>query len=299
MLATYFGAVGDNLGRLAALPVAGVHIDLVRAPEQLEACARRCRASAFCRWAWSMAAISGRPALTDAERLIDQASAMHARQRLMIAPSCSLLHVPVDLDTETKLDAELKSWLAFATQKLDEDRSAGQRGQWQARQPLFPAPMHRPWVRARTSPRIHDPAVKQRLAAVTPDMAERKTPFKERIALQQSLLNLPLLPTTTIGSLPQTARVRELRAPLQERRGSTRPPMRSCWRRKPPKRCAGRTRSASTCWCMANSSATTWWNISASSWPASPSPNAAGCRAMARAASSRRSSSATCRARSR
>ena len=214
MLATYFGAVGDNAQTLVALPVAGVHLDLVRAPEQLEAVARALPRERIL----SLGLINGRniwkTGLTDGERLIDQARAMHG-DRLFIGPSCSLLHSPVDLDTETKLDAELRGWLAFATQKLTEIKAVADAANGKRDGDYFRANAQAVGSR-RTSPRIHDPAVKQRLAAVTPDMVARKTPFKDRIALQQSILNLPLLPTTSIGSLPQTKEIRELRASFKK-----------------------------------------------------------------------------------
>jgi 5-methyltetrahydropteroyltriglutamate--homocysteine methyltransferase len=210
LLATYFGAVGDNSQALVALPVAGVHLDLVRAPQQLEAVARALPRERIL----SLGLINGRniwkTGLTEGERLIDQARSMHG-DRLFIGPSCSLQHCPVDLDTETKLDAELRSWLAFATQKLTEIRALADAANGKRDGAYFRANAGAVGSRV-TSQRIHDPAVKQRLAAVTPDMAERKTPFKDRIALQQSLLKLPLLPTTSIGSLPQTREIRELRA---------------------------------------------------------------------------------------
>jgi 5-methyltetrahydropteroyltriglutamate--homocysteine methyltransferase len=210
MLATYFGAVGDNLSTLACLPVAGVHIDLVRAPQQLdEVCKALPRERVL-----SLGVVDGRniwkTALTDAERLIEHARQLHG-DALMIAPSCSLLHVPVDLDTEGKLDAELKDWLAFATQKLDEVAALAKAANGARDSRYFLDNARALGVRA-TSPRIHDPAVKARLAAVTPHMAARAPGFRERIALQQSLLKLPLLPTTGIGSLPQTKDVREARA---------------------------------------------------------------------------------------
>jgi 5-methyltetrahydropteroyltriglutamate--homocysteine methyltransferase len=134
---------------------------------------------------------------------------------LFVGPSCSLLHSPVDLDTETKLDGELRGWLAFATQKLGEIAALAGSANGKRDSAFFKANAEAVGSRV-TSKRIHDPAVKSRLAAVTPDMAERKTPFKERIALQQSLLNLPLLPTTSIGSLPQTKEIRELRASFKK-----------------------------------------------------------------------------------
>jgi 5-methyltetrahydropteroyltriglutamate--homocysteine methyltransferase len=210
LLATYFGAVGDNLDCLAALPVAGVHVDLVRAPEQLEAV---CKALPGGR-TLSLGVVSGRniwkTALTDAERLIERAKEIRGGA-LMVAPSCSLLHVPVDLDTEKNMDSDLRSWLAFATQKLDEVSALTNAAGGQRNSTYFMANAKALGSR-NTSARIHDPAVKARLSAVTAKMAERSPSFKERISLQQSLLKLPLLPTTSIGSLPQTKELREIRA---------------------------------------------------------------------------------------
>ncbi len=214
LLATYFGAVGDNAQTLVALPVAGVHIDLVRAPEQLEAVARALPKERIL----SLGLIHGRniwkAGLTDGEILIQEARKMHG-DKLFVGPSCSLQHCPVDLDTETRLDAELRGWLAFATQKLTEISALADSANGKRDGDYFRANAQAVGSRV-TSRRIHDPAVKQRLAAVTPEMAERKMPFKDRIALQQSILKLPLLPTTSIGSLPQTKEIRELRAAFKK-----------------------------------------------------------------------------------
>ena len=210
LLATYFGALGDNLKIAAALPVAGLHIDLVRAPSQLAEVAKALPKERIL----SLGLINGRniwkTALTDGERLIEEARTLHGG-RLFVGPSCSLLHSPVDLDTETKLDPELRGWLAFATQKLTEISALANAASGKRDGDYFHANAQAVGSRV-TSGRVHDPAVRQRLAAVTPAMAERKMPFKDRIALQQSLLKLPLLPTTSIGSLPQTKEIRELRS---------------------------------------------------------------------------------------
>jgi 5-methyltetrahydropteroyltriglutamate--homocysteine methyltransferase len=214
LLATYFGAAGDNLETLAALPVAGVHIDLARAPEQLDAVCKALPAGRTL----SLGLVDGRniwkTALTGAERLIARARDLRGGA-LFVGPSCSLLHAPVDLDTETRLDAELRGWLAFATQKLTEIGALADAANGRRDSAFFQANAEAVGSRV-TSRRIHDPAVKQRLAAVTPDMTMRETPFPERIARQQALLKLPLLPTTGIGSLPQTKDIRELRAAFKK-----------------------------------------------------------------------------------
>ncbi|MEO8302439.1 MAG: 5-methyltetrahydropteroyltriglutamate--homocysteine S-methyltransferase, partial [Rhizomicrobium sp.] len=214
LLATYFGAVGDNLSTLADLPVAGVHIDLVRAPQQLE---EVCQALPGGRWL-SLGLVDGRniwkTALTDAERKIERAKELRGGA-LMVAPSCSLLHVPVDLELETRLDAELSSWLAFAVQKLDEVAALVGAGSGARDSGYFLDNAKALGSRA-TSSRIHDPKVAARLAAVTPSMSQRLPAFGERIALQQAQLKLPLLPTTSIGSLPQTRELREIRASFKK-----------------------------------------------------------------------------------
>jgi len=210
LLASYFGAVGDNLSTLAALPVAGIHVDLVRAPQQLD---EVCQALPGERLL-SLGLVDGRniwkTALTDAERLIERAKQLH-KGALIVAPSCSLLHVPVDLDGENRLDSELKGWLAFAVQKLDEVGALAQAANG-ARDSLYFQENARALGSRATSRRIHDPAVAARLAAVTPGMSRRLPSFPERMALQQAQLKLPLLPTTSIGSLPQTRELREIRA---------------------------------------------------------------------------------------
>jgi 5-methyltetrahydropteroyltriglutamate--homocysteine methyltransferase len=214
LLATYFGPIGDNLPILASLPVAGVHVDLVRAPEQLMDVAKALPKDRIL----SLGVINGRniwkTALTGTEKLIEQARKAFDGQ-LFVGPSCSLLHTPVDLGTEIKLDAELRNWLAFATQKLTEITKLAEAANGARDSEFFRANAEAVGSRV-VSAGIHSEAVKARLAAVTPDMAERGMAFKDRIALQQSLMKLPLLPTTSIGSLPQTKEIREMRAAFKK-----------------------------------------------------------------------------------
>lgn len=215
MLATYFGALGDNLDLAALLPVSGLHVDLARAPEQLEAVAAKVSSSTVL----SLGVIDGRNVWrADLNAILNYLKpVVEARplDRIEIASSCSLLHVPVDLELETALDAELKSWLAFATQKLDElvvlghALSEGRAGVADALQDSADAIASR-----RKSPRVHDRKVGDRLAAVTGAMERRKSTFAERREKQSGKLDLPKFPTTTIGSFPQTAEVRKARAAL-------------------------------------------------------------------------------------
>lgn len=211
LVATYFGALGDNLVTAARLPVAGLHVDLVRAPEQLDAVLAvlpRDRAL-------SLGVIDGRNVWrADLSALLKKLKPLAKSPRtIMLAPSCSLLHTPVDLALETDLDAELKSWLAFAVQKLEELVVLAQ-GLNEGRAAVIRALAVSDSTQAgrRASPRIHDKAVRAHLAAITPEMAKRGVDFTGRRALQKPRLNLPPLPSTTIGSFPQTADIRKARA---------------------------------------------------------------------------------------
>src|SRR5437868_9238340 len=117
MLTTYFGGLEDNLSFAAALPVAGIHVDLVRAPEQLHALLKVAPKTTLL----SLGVIDGRNIWrTDLNALLDRLEPIASTRDIILAPSCSLLHVPVDLALELKLDDELRQWLAFAVQKVEE-----------------------------------------------------------------------------------------------------------------------------------------------------------------------------------
>lgn len=211
LLATYFGGLGDNLPTVGALPVAGLHIDLVRAPEQLDAVLNVLRDDQIL----SAGVISGRNIWrTDLNAVQKTLAPVRDRlgDRLWLAPSCSLLHVPVDLAFETDLDAELKSWLSYATQKLHELNGLRLAVDGVADQAIQAALAQQADAIAarRTSTRIHNAAVARRMAAAA-DVSRDRAPFDSRIASQQKGLNLPAYPTTTIGSFPQTAEIRKLR----------------------------------------------------------------------------------------
>jgi 5-methyltetrahydropteroyltriglutamate--homocysteine methyltransferase len=133
-------------------------------------------------------------------------------QPLWLAPSCSLLHVPLDLRLETDLDHEVRNWLAFGIQKLDELallRTALDEGVERVADAL--AENHHAVENRRHSKRIHRARVQQRLAAITPEQFERRASYAERARLQQEQFRLPRFPTTTIGSFPQTTEIRALR----------------------------------------------------------------------------------------
>lgn len=209
LIATYFAGLEDNLGLAAGLPVDGLHIDLVRAPEQFPAILDRLPAYKVL----SLGVVNGRNVWrTDLEKALDVLQQAHERlgSRLWVAPSCSLLHSPVDLAREDKLDAELKSWLAFAVQKCREVAVLAQalREPQAAEVQAALAESRQVQASRAQSPRIHKPAVQARLAAITAADSQRQSPFAERIAKQRALLNLPPFPTTTIGSFPQTSAIR-------------------------------------------------------------------------------------------
>jgi 5-methyltetrahydropteroyltriglutamate--homocysteine methyltransferase len=217
LLATYFGALDQNLSTAVHLPVAGLHIDAVRAPEQVLAVIDRLPAHKIL----SIGVVDGRNIwrnnLENSLLLLEQAEE-RLGNRLWVAPSCSLLHSPVNLEREEKLPADIKSWLAFAKQKVHETVTLKtlltRPFDAIARQTLAASTEA---ARARlTSPKIHNAEVQARLKAVRPEQAQRQSEFAVRIARQQALLQLPAFPTTTIGSFPQTDSIRQTRSEFKQ-----------------------------------------------------------------------------------
>jgi len=210
MLTTYFGALDNNLSTALALPVAGLHVDLVRAPEQLDALVFGARRDLVL----SLGVIDGRNIWkADLAAILGRIGEVAATREVQIAPSCSLLHTPVDLALETKLDPQVRNWLAFAAQKLDELAVlAGALNNGEASVADALAANAEAIADRRNSPLTRNPAVRERLTGVNADWARREQPFAERIRRQQAVLDLPPLPTTTIGSFPQTAEVRKARS---------------------------------------------------------------------------------------
>ena len=211
LLATYFDTAAEHAPRVARLPVAGVHLDLVRAPQQLDAW----RAALPAHMVLSAGVIDGRNIWrADLGALVESLRDLHEQlgERLWIAPSCSLLHLPVSLAAEKKLGADLKSWLAFATEKLDEvgTLAVALRDPAAAEPKLAAADLA--LEARRHSSAVVNALVQKRVASVSDAMAERQSPFAERNRVQRKALDLPLLPTTTIGSFPQTASIRQARA---------------------------------------------------------------------------------------
>ncbi len=212
LLATYFGPLQENLYLTANLPVAGVHLDAVNAQADIQPLLNLLPSHKVL----SLGVINGRNIWkTDLDGVLAwlEPIAQRLGERLWIAPSCSLLHVPVDLDSEQKLDPEIRSWLAFALQKLDELKVlaiALNKGRDAVKTEL--AVNQAAITARRTSPHVNNPSVKAAIAKLSASLGKRKSVYAERAKKQATLLKLPAFPTTTIGSFPQTAEIRHARS---------------------------------------------------------------------------------------
>lgn len=211
LLATYFGSVSDQLEILKQLPIDALHIDCCTAPEQLDHFLVHFSKDKVL----SLGLINGRNiwradlnAILARVRPISEVYA----DKLWISSSCSLLHTPVDLDNETKLDPEIKTWLAFAKQKLTEISLLSHA--ISSNEPTVTDLLHENQIALqtrKTSKRIHNSLVQNRVKSVTHDLSRRNTDYISRAQQQKLALQLPLLPTTTIGSFPQTSDIRKIR----------------------------------------------------------------------------------------
>ena len=216
IIGTYFASVAEYLDLLKALPVNGVHIDCVRAPEQLAEFANVWPQNKVL----SVGVIDGRNVWRANLREIIELLAPVATQlgnNLWIAPSCSLLHSPQDLDIEEKLNPEIKNWLAFAAQKLQElgiIKQALAHGKDTVEKALAASDIAA--AGRRTSHLIHNEKVATRIEQLRAHADQRHSPFAQRIEKQQAWMKLPLLPTTTIGSFPQTQEIRQARAAFKK-----------------------------------------------------------------------------------
>ena len=212
LLTTYFEDVSAHITRISKLPVQGIHIDGARAPQQITEWVDLLPTDKVL----SIGLIDGRNIWrADVRALIDQLQNAKTTlgERLWVGTSCSLLHTPVSLEFETKLDPEIRNWLAFATEKVTEINvitRALNEGNEAVLNELIQSDAAQ--YARRNSKRVTSDFVRNRLANVTTAMSTRVTPFAQRIKKQQAHLNLPLFPTTSIGSFPQTTEIRQLRA---------------------------------------------------------------------------------------
>ncbi|HEX2881213.1 MAG TPA: 5-methyltetrahydropteroyltriglutamate--homocysteine S-methyltransferase [Polyangiaceae bacterium] len=212
LLATYFGQLLENLPLACQLPVAGLHVDAINGRAELDQILTALPTDKVL----SLGVINGRNIWkTDLMAVLDWLEPIHAQlqQRLWLAPSCSLLHVPVDLESEQQLEGDIRSWLAFAQQKLAELKvlaGALAHGRTFVATELI---LNRAAITARReSKRVHNPAVKAAVDKLDATLGKRQSPYTERAQKQAALLKLPKFPTTTIGSFPQTAEIRLARS---------------------------------------------------------------------------------------
>ena len=213
LLASYFSPLRENLSLACELPVGGLHVDAVRAPEELVAVARQLPRDRDL----SVGIIDGRNIWrTDLDRALQTLREVHEARggRLWISASCSLLHVPLGLREDAALDEDLRSWLSGATEKLAEIKVL-KRALWDASEPEVLAALDASRLALaarRTSPRVKNPVVEQRVAGLPLGADHRVSAFSVRQTSQRERLRLPAFPTTTIGSFPQTAEIRSARA---------------------------------------------------------------------------------------
>lgn len=223
LVATYFDGLRDNRDFAFSLPVAGIHLDLCRGPGQANTQSNNAdkildeALGKVGDKVLSLGLVDGRNIwkndLSASLARVEKAVAKLGSDKVFVAGSSSLLHSPVDLAAETNLDPAIKNWMAFATQKLSEIKTLSKdRASIAAELKASDA------VQAdrKTSKRIHDEAVKKRVAAISPDMKKRKSEFGSRQKVQHAALNLPAFPTTTIGSFPQTENIRKARAEFKK-----------------------------------------------------------------------------------
>ncbi len=217
LLTTYFDSITDSLATITQLDVDGLHIDLCAAPNQLEDVV----AAIPNHWVLSAGIINGRNVWrSDLEDCLQRLQPVKAQlgERLWVGSSCSLLHSPVDLESETKLPHETQQWFAFAKQKVNEVKwlALALDGEVEA---LEYCQRYSQPIRARKhSTTVNKPRVRARMAAITDQCDKRSAAYSERAHHQKEVLKLPLLPTTTIGSFPQTAEVRQTRAAFKQGR---------------------------------------------------------------------------------
>ncbi|WP_086984448.1 5-methyltetrahydropteroyltriglutamate--homocysteine S-methyltransferase [Vibrio aphrogenes] len=211
LLTSYFDSVEDNLSQIIELPVDGLHIDLSAAPQQLDAVNNAIPQD----WVLSVGVINGRNVWrADLQSWLEKLQPVKAQRgdKLWLASSCSLLHSPMDLELETELTEEVKSWFAFAKQKLNEVSLLGAAldGNTHA---IAACEAYSQPIKARlTAKHVHKASVQARLQSFTRQLINRSAPYVERAHHQAEVLGLPLLPTTTIGSFPQTADIRQQRS---------------------------------------------------------------------------------------
>lgn len=207
LLTTYFDSVLDTLDKIIELPVNGLHIDLSVAPQQLDKVLEKLPEA----WVLSAGVVNGRNVWrADLSSLLARLQPVKQQlgDRLWVASSCSLLHSPVDLELEQNLSSEVRSWFAFAKQKVTEVSLLGRALDGDQAAILACEIYSQPIVDRKSAVHVNKPQIQARLNSINEVLAERSAPYAERARHQQEVLGLPLLPTTTIGSFPQTGDIR-------------------------------------------------------------------------------------------
>ena len=211
LLTCYFGSLQENLPWVCKLPIQGLHLDAINAKNEVASVIKHLPPNTVL----SLGVIDGRNIWkTDLNKTLDFLEPIYQQrqQNLWLAPSCSLLHIPVDLDNEKKLAPDIKRWLAFAQQKLDElNILADALKQGRTSVTLALRDNANAIHSKARSTKIHKQTVQQKVAAITTELGQRHSPYQKRISLQRKQLKLPLYPTSTIGSFPQTAHIRQIR----------------------------------------------------------------------------------------
>ncbi|MDQ7059527.1 MAG: 5-methyltetrahydropteroyltriglutamate--homocysteine S-methyltransferase [Ghiorsea sp.] len=216
LLTTYYHELKDNLELACQLDVDGLHLDAIRGAAEVDKVVATLPKGRVL----SLGCVDGRNIWrTDLAQTLRILQPLKDRlgDDLWLAPSCSLLHVPMDLEWETKLDSDIQSWLAFAKQKLLElsvlqgALNQGEASVAHALQQSATACMQR-----KQSNKVHQQQVQQRLQALGDARCQRQSPYEKRAPLQRAQLNLPCFPTTSIGSFPQTSEIRQQRRALKQ-----------------------------------------------------------------------------------
>lgn len=219
LLTTYFDGISHHLDIIKNLPVNGLHVDISAGLDDLQHLHQALPKD----WVLSLGAINGRNVWkADLSARYQQVIALKDKRPLWIGTSCSLLHSPIDLNAETKLDDEVKSWFAFAVQKCEEVTLLAKalnapEGEYDEQLAQYSAPIRQ----RQHSTRVHNATVEARLKAIEAQDSERNSPYTQRAEVQRARFNLPLWPTTTIGSFPQTTAIRTVRLDFKKGRIDT------------------------------------------------------------------------------
>lgn len=219
LLTTYFDGISHHLDIIKNLPVNGLHVDISAGQDDLQLLHQALPKD----WVLSLGVINGRNVWkADLSTRYQQVVALKEKRSLWIGTSCSLLHSPIDLNAETKLDDEVKSWFAFAVQKCEEVALLAKalnapEGEYDEQLAQYSAPIRQ----RQHSTRVHNATVEARLQAIEAQDSERNSPYTQRAEVQRTRFNLPLWPTTTIGSFPQTTEIRTVRLDFKKGRIDT------------------------------------------------------------------------------